>query len=57
MSAQDVRDYVGLCYECPCLYLHLPGHEGQHCPGRMVGLAQPGTGQVISAHISRPLWQ
>lgn len=33
----------------------LPGHDGQHCPGCMVGLPQLGTGQVIKAHISRPL--
>lgn len=33
----------------------LPEHDGQHCPGRMVGLPQAGTGQVMSAHISRPL--
>lgn len=33
----------------------LPGHDGQHCPGCMVGLPQLGTGQVIKAHISLPL--
>lgn len=33
------------------------GHVGQHCPGRIVGLSQAGTGQEMRAHISRPLWQ